>query len=441
MQSRLSCYLKNQIKLLLGEGNVNALRNYCLLSIIYWSRTIRSITGLLLSKEINKKFIFKKFSNAGKQVFFGYYDLSPFSNDERLLLAMHAPLENLSPKSHSEVIIGYYELKKEKSTFIDFGETETWCWQQGCRLQWYPETSNQDVLYNKLVEDQYGCVIQNIKSKDIIKTFKRPVYSVSKDGNWGLSLNFSRLQRLRPGYGYNNLPDNTDGELAPKEDGIWRINMNTGEEVLLFSVAEIVNYEPLESMRGAEHYFNHILFNPDGSRFMFFHIWLKEGKRFIRLITSDLDGKAKYALINEGHVSHYTWKSSDYLLAYSTHENTGRNYHLYKDMSDEIKVIGKDVLNQDGHPSYSQDGSLLLTDTYVDKYGEQNLLIYNPGSNKLSSLGSFYSPFRYRGEFKCDLHPRWSPGGTYVCIDSACEGKRAMYLIQMNDMQMSHARI
>ena len=35
------------------------------------------------------------------------------------------------------------------------------------------------------------------------------VYSVSLDGKFALSLDFSRLHRLRKGYGYSNIPDKT----------------------------------------------------------------------------------------------------------------------------------------------------------------------------------------------------------------------------------------
>lgn len=375
----------------------------------------------------------KIISDAGRQVFFGYYDITPFSYDERFLLSVHAPYRNLPPEPGAEVLVGYYDLNDDALSFFEIGKTTTWCWQQGCRLQWHPEKSNRMVLYNRLVDGQYGCVIQDIESNEAIKTYKRPIYAVSKNGRWGLSLNFSRLHRLRPGYGYAELPDDTEGQPAPEADGIWRMDMKTGKEDFLFSIAEITHFEPLESMKGAEHYFNHILFNPNETRFMFFHVWLNDGKRFIRLITCNFDGKDLYPLINEGHVSHYTWKSNDELLAYSTHKDTGRHYHLYKDKSADRKVIGEGVLNQDGHPSYSPDSSLLLTDTYPDKYRDQHLLIYKLETGELCKIGAFYTPPDLKGEVRCDLHPRWSPSGRFICFDSAHEGRRKMYLVDVRD--------
>lgn len=419
-------YLKRFLTAVNLGNAASLIWQYARYAYVLGARAVKSVSKSPSSVKI------EVFDSPNREVFFGYYDITPFSSDENFLLAMHAPVPNVAPGPETDIMVGYYDLREKNSPFRVIGKTSTWCWQQGCRLQWYPENSNQEVLYNRLVEGQYGCVIQNIKTKKTVRTLKRAVYSASKDGNWGLSLNFSRLHRLRPGYGYVNFSDETKGQLAPREEGIWLIDMKTGETRLLFSVAEIASFETLDSMNGAEHYFNHILFNPDGTRFMFFHVWLKNNKRFTRLITCDINGNRQYALINEGYVSHYCWKSNDELLAYSTHANTGTNFHLYKDESDVRKIIGKGILNQDGHPSFSPDGSLLLTDTYPDKLREQHLFIFRFDNNNLVRIGSFFSPLEFEStEVRCDLHPRWSPCGQYICFDSAHEGKRAMCLVDV----------
>lgn len=421
---------KKPIKSLLGDKNIAQLKSISAPIKIKSYRAARKLKNS--SSHLNISTII--FSERKHHVFFGYYDIAPFSHDEKLLLAMHVPGKNAPLMSASEIAVGYYDLTEKDPSFVETGKTTTWCWQQGCRLQWYPGEGGHEVLYNRLVDGQYGCVVQDVHSKEITRSFKRPVYAVSRDGAWGLSLNFSRLHRLRPGYGYVNIPDNTEGQLTPEDDGIRRLDMDSGREDFLFSVAEITKLEPLESMSGAEHYFNHILFNPDGTRFMFFHVWIKDGKRYVRLITCDAEGKDRFALINEGHVSHYTWKSNSELLAYSTHKATGTHYHLYKDKTDDRVVVGEGILTGDGHPSYSPDSSLLLTDTYHDKYREQHLLIFRPESKELVSLGSFYGPLEFRGEVRCDLHPRWSPSGRYICIDTPYKGKRAMFLIEPADI-------
>jgi len=113
------------------------------------------------------------------------------------------------------------------------------------------------------------------------------------------------------------------------------------------------------------------------------------------------------------------------------HSDTGWGYYLYKDRSQERKILAPDLLKEDGLPSYSPRHGYFITDTYPDKFGEQNLLLYNCHNKSVMKLGGFFRPFKYFGEKRCDLHPRWSQSGQSVVIDSAHEGKRAMYIIKV----------
>lgn len=371
------------------------------------------------------------FAASDRQVFLGYYDLTPFCGEDRRLLALQAPLSNRPPRPDTEVAVGYYDLHDERAGFVELGRTTTWCWQQGCRLQWCPAGGTSRVLYNRMVEGRYGCVIQDVGTRKLVKSLTRPVYAASPDGRWGLSLDFSRLARLRPGYGYCGLPDSSRGDPAPDSDGIWRIDLETGGEELLVSLAELAAMDPLEGMAGAEHYFNHVLVNPDGTRFLFFHLWTHDGGRHGRLVTCDPDGGDRCILAGEGHVSHYNWRSADEVVAYATHGGRSR-YRLYRDRSSAREVIGEGVLVRDGHPTFSPDGRRLLTDSYPDEYGEQHLLLYHLEDQDLERLGAFFRPLRYRGELRCDLHPRWSRSGRFVCFDSAHrEGKRALHVLEL----------
>ena len=116
-------------------------------------------------------------------------------------------------------------------------------------------------------------------------------------------------------------------------------------------------------------------------------------------------------------------------------ENIGTRYYLFRDLSDVRTKIGDCMLHEDGHPSYSPDKSLILTDTYPDKYGEQRLLLYALDQRPIE-LSRFFSPIRYRGEMRCDLHPRWDRTGQNVCVDSAHCGNRTLYVINLNELQV-----
>jgi len=408
-------------------GRDNALRLYIAANRL--QRTVREqLFGAIDAFAVRPQ----RFAVKDGQTFFGYYDKTPFSHDNKYILAMLAPLNTCSPHPEDQVVVGYFEITT--GLFHPIDQTSTWCWQQGCRLQWFPENEDELVIYNKMVNRSYGSVVQNIRTKEISREYQKPIYEIDGEGVWALSLNFSRLQRLRPGYGYVNIDDDTEGDLCPKHDGVWRLSLLTGKTELVLGLDSLARLEPWPSMEKAEHYVNHLAFNPSGDRFMFFHLWVHEGRRYSRLITSDLNGGNLNLLTNRGKVSHYTWKSDRELLV-TIYDKKGVLYWLLRDSSDHRIIIGEGLLDRDGHPSYSPEGRLLLTDTYPDRYAEQLLLLYTP-QRKLVELGRFFTPPRFRGEVKCDLHPRWDRTGRYICFDSAHEGGRALYVIDIEDLNL-----
>lgn len=429
--------IKQVAKKMLGPRNSYRIRLLKEAFLRWAFRTIRTISNHYDSSQISLSLPEIIYSSPTNHVFFGYYEVPQFNHDENKLLATMVSSTNKTLGEQEEMWVGYYDLREESPKFKIVGSTNTWCWQQGCRLQWYPNAAIQSIIFNTIIENKYGSVIQNIDNGKIIKTFHRPIYAISNDGRWGLSLNFSRLQRLRPGYGYNKFADSSTNDSHPCYDGIWRINLNTGTEKLLFSVRDIAEVEPCPEMNGAQHYFNHLLFNPAGDRFMFFHIWQEEnGRRKIRMLTSGINGSNIRLLNNSGYVSHYCWKNDHQLLAYAAVADHGTGYYLFDDFSGKSRLIGKGSLTADGHPSFLPDKHHLITDTYPDKYGEQKLMMYNYIDDRLNVLTKEFSPLKFTDEIRCDLHPRLSPSGRFVSIDCIINGRRAIKLFDISSLVM-----
>ena len=44
----------------------------------------------------------------------------------------------------------------------------------------------------------------------------------------------------------------------------------------------------------------------------------------------------------------------------------------------------------------------------------------------------FHQPFKYRGENRIDLHPKWSKDGKFVSIDSEHREKREFHVINVS---------
>src|SRR5690554_1380353 len=67
----------------------------------------------------------------GRHVFFGYYDVNPFSSDSSKLLAISALHGLEAPTPDSKVDIGVFDLADDASRFTRVASSSAWCWQQG----------------------------------------------------------------------------------------------------------------------------------------------------------------------------------------------------------------------------------------------------------------------------------------------------------------------
>ncbi len=363
---------------------------------------------------------------------FGYYDKCPWSADGTKMLAMEVDFMDRPPTGEDAIRVGLVDLEAGDREFHAFDETRAWCWQQGTMLQWLGSDPDRLVIYNSIEDDRYVSIIRDIHSGET-RTLPRPIYAVSPDGTQAVSINFSRVGRTRPGYGYYALPDPTEGQMHPPDDGIWWMDLETGETELIVTLDQITTIAYRTSMEN-ENWFNHMQFCPDGSRFLWLHRWYRPGspRWFTRMFTADPHGNDIFLVADDDMVSHFDWLDERHIIAWATHRQIGDRYYLYRDQSPWFEVIGDDVFTTDGHMSYSPgDRRYLLTDTYPDAEHKRTLLIYDTQTGRRADIGRFLSPGRYSGEIRCDLHPRWNRDGTQVCFDSIHEGERQMYVIDL----------
>ncbi len=370
--------------------------------------------------------------------FFGYYDKLQWDATGRYLLSLETSFIDRSPKPTDLITIGMIDLESENE-FHPLAQTRAWCWQQGTMLQWIPTVSETQIIYNDRISDRFVSIILDVKTKEK-RTLPRPIYTISNDGKSALSLNFSRNAITRPGYGYNGLKDHFEDELHPADDGVYLMDLETGNHELIVSIDSVANYEPDETMSGAKHWVNHILFGPDDKRFFFLHRWKRqEGGFFTRAYTANPDGSELYLLPIE-HGSHFIWYDNNRILIWAHTKEHGSKYYICTDQTDEVEVMGEGILPRNGHCTVSPDGRWILTDEYPDSDNKRPLILYNPFSETRIDIGSFFSPPELTGELRCDLHPRWSRDGNYVCIDSVHEistiGKpsRQMYVLKVSSI-------
>jgi len=364
---------------------------------------------------------------------FSYYDKLQFDPSGRFALGMAVDFQDRRPNADDVIKIGMIDLQN-KDEWIDLGQSRAWSWQQGCMLQWRPGSSSE-ILWNDRQNGKFICHILNVNTREK-QTIEHPVYCVSPDGRTAMTLDYERIQDIRPGYGYCGIPDPNHDVLAPDNAGVYRIDLQTGKKELVISIAQAANLgtipdpDPL-----AKHYLHHLLFSPDGSRFIMLHRWLyPNGKLKTRMLTAKPDGSDIYILDDNGIISHFIWRDNHFILSESKRPPHGFTLYLFQDKTSHVQVVDPKVFEHTGHCNYLPGAQWILNDTYpIDN--QMTLFLYHIASRKKLPLGKFYAPPVCDVEFRCDLHARVSLDGRGIVVDSLHGGNgRQMYLLDISNV-------
>lgn len=338
-----------------------------------------------------------------RHCFTGYYDVPLYSEKRRELLIQTMKLSAVPGRDKLDINVYNVDNKSIKK----IAETYAWNWQQGCRLRWSLVDENC-VFFNMLVGDKYQCQKINVETGKIVHTFNDALYDISKNELIGATCNFNRLQRLRPGYGYSNISDRTVLEKAPHDDGLFVMNLITGEKTL------IVNLEDLSQLNDPElknqHYINHISFSPDNDKIMFFHLFSYANPEIVgwktQLCIVNVDGTDLKVLESDANVSHYSWIDEDKLLITGiTLPNIDFFYRIYDCRNGGFIDITTDMVRRDGHPTMVNKTEF-ITDTYPDSTCMQHIILYDKELKQGDVILSVFSDPRMEGERRCDLHPK-----------------------------------
>jgi hypothetical protein len=360
---------------------------------------------------------------------FGYYDKWELDASNRYVLSNVVNFEHRSPLPTDTIQVGYVDTQQQDK-WTTIGQSSAWGWQQGCMLQWIPNEKNQSrIIWNDVENQQYISRIHDIATGKTTQ-MNKPVYTLNPRGGSGLSLDFSRLQWLRPGYGYVSLPVTNQDEKAPEDVGIWRVDFATGKSTLIISLAQLaaIPFQG-ESLADNWHWVNHLLVNPTGDRFIFLHRWKKPdpttgqptGKFYTRMMTANLDGTDLHIFETDNSVSHFFWHHENRINCWLKPMNKPAAFYDFQDQTQELIPIGADVMTQDGHVTYlpGYNGEWIVNDTYPQKETRHQILyLYHVPTGRKIILGKFHSPPDYTGEWRCDLHCRSSHDGKHLVIDS-----------------------
>ena len=362
--------------------------------------------------------------------FFGYYDKTPLSKAGFLLCHSTTHATDRKPDCSKTLDILVFSVDDLKHPVLSV-KTSVYNWQQGARAHWLDDDT---FIFNDFdaSNQRYISRVFSLKESKEIKRFDFPVQDSFRD-DYFLSINYRRIQSLRPDYGYRNMPGLDDRGMAELEqDGIWKIDQKTGASSLLYSIADVCAIAPDSRFDAARHKINHVMISPGGDRFIFLHRYFVGNRKFDRLFLAAAHTPDLKMLADNEMVSHCFWINNHSVISFMRGPSGHDGYYVLNvdDGSISSYFNGKLDSMGDGHPHVHDDW--FITDTYPDKSRMQHLFKASLTTGDVQEIGQFFQPFEFRGETRCDLHPRVSPDGSKVFFDSVFNGKRKLYVLQLH---------
>jgi len=416
---------------------------------------------------------------------FGYYDKNPLSADELMLLAHRARFCDRFPTTEDVAEVGYVTgWDGPAPVFHRVAETRAWNWQQGAMLRWHDACEGRTCIgFNDLDDGTPIFRVVDLEGNDISR-IASPVYSINAACETA-TLSFGRLSRLRPEYGYPAVTDLHPEDPSPRNDGIFMVV--DGEPRMVVSIDSLDQMTSDGSARagdGLHQHINHIMFNPSGTRFCFMHRFdRRDGILQSRLLTSDTSG-SDVRLLFEGMCSHYDWADDETILAWGGKRSLLGSGNQPKTLKQRLMTIARRTLKPvyyalgkprilmnkimkdsyllihdvdirdpgakspesfaageltcDGHCTYARGGHdpnrWVVTDGYPDLKSRQPLFLWDTQEDCGYEVGRWPTPRELDSDIRVDLHPRFNADVSRVCIDSAMDGRRRMYMVDVSSI-------
>ncbi len=388
-----------------------------------------------------------------------YFAISSWSPDNRYVTVLETDLNGRLPEAGERCTLGLVDLQNG-NTFIPVTTTACWNFQEAAMAHWLPNEKDT-FLFNDFRNGRFVTVILNWKTK-AERIIPHPVSAVSKDGSWAVSINYARLSLTRPDYGYAG-PGQDPREAVewPEDDGLWAVDLKTGEAKLILSVAQGRSLMP-PTKRVADKpgqplaYYCHTVISKDGQKIFFLARsvdWFdkavhKASPWQTTSFTVDRDGKNLRRCFKDGWAgSHFNWHPTEQKMLVTAAWDADKP--MFKDRplwcqvefkvgeEEKVRRIGAGVLDQDWHCIYSPDGNFMSGETYWNRHFERPWVIVRLEDEMVLPLGAFFVPEAYRQTYwRCDLHARWRDDGRQIGFNSVHEGSRQVYMIDVEGLSV-----
>jgi len=323
--------------------------------------------------------------------------------------------------------------------------TNAWNPQQGTMFYWNPESLETQFFFNDR-DPKTGkvfCVLFDISKGphgQRVREYRfedTPIGNsgVAQNGGYFLGINYGRLDRLRRVTGYRDAFDWTAGVKHPDDDGVFKVNIATGEKNLLVSFRELAGaLRPTHpTVDQTALFINHTLWNREDDRIFFFArgAWGSGSKRENRInqsfiIKPDGSGLTRQKQHIGGHPE---WDYGRRIIG----RVDDRQVIYDVDRQLVVGALGNpDIFpNPEGDIALSPDGKWFVNGYKNSAIGKNFYVLYRR-SDGAYIRSSGFDIGTLSGDLRQDPSPCWNREGTQVLVPGlADDSTRQLFIIEL----------
>ena len=415
------------------------------LSALWLVMSTSSLLGLPMPAGLAADYSVQQITHGPQHHFFGYIGhvgTIPWNASGRYILALRVTNQDRLPTANDAAEIVLLDTKNNYTAQV-VDRTCAWNLQQGTMLYWNPQSPETQFFFNDrdretgkvftvLFDISKGTTGERAK----VYRFKdTPIGNsgVAQKGGFFLGINYGRLARLRPVTGYPNAWDWTIGDAAPDDDGIFLVNVETGQLRLLVSYAQLRDElrKSLPHVEQAPLFINHTLWNRDDDRILFYVRGNFRSKlpKIDVPFTIDLDGKLTRQEYIGGHPE---WESGHTMIGHSDDRQV-----LYDTVTQTVTAaLGPPgAFSQPGGDiALSLDGRRFVNGHSLKRPGVNYYTIFLREDNQIIRTRAFSRGEWTSGALRLDPAPCWNRTGDQILVPAIAEDEeksRQLFLISI----------
>ena len=392
--------------------------------------------------------------------FFGYIGQSrtiPWNASQRYLLALETAFQDRLPGAGDAAAVCLIDTQDgNRLRVVD--RTFAWNPQQGTMFYWNPAHPETQFFFNDR-DPQTGKVFTVLFDITLgsspanagttapggrVREYRfddTPVANggVAQNGGYFLAINYARMARLRPVTGYKDARDWTAGVAAPADDGIYRIDVESGAKRLLVSFTQLkaaLAQLPTPPPRLDERhlFINHTLNNRNNDLIYFycradFETTPTDRVNVPFTIRPDGTGLTPHTTFIGGHPE---WEWGSRIIGSAEDQQV-----IYDTASKKIveRLGGKEVFpNPGGDIALSPDGRWFVNGHRSGQYNHYTFLDRHTGRT-LRAPPVFMGPWN-SGDLRLDPAPCWNRTGDALVVPGiAPDSTRQMFVIELRERE------